>query len=501
MLTRLRVSGFKNLVDVDVRFGPFTCIAGANGAGKSNLFDAIQFLAAITTDSLHDAALSVRDETGTSADIRGLFHRVGITYDEKISFDVEMIVPDTATDDLGQGGKASITFLNYVLEIGFRPSLGRLQLAGLEILREELKHINLGDASKHLLFPHSASWQKSAISGRRGKPFISTVDDDSVGSRVIELHQDGRSGRALRRSASNLPRTVLSTATAVEAPTALAARREMQSCRLLQLEPSALRRPDNFNDPVAIGSNGSHMPSTLYHLAGSRSDFAVDGVEDSGAVYSRLANRLSQLIDDVMQIDVDRDDKRELLTLHVTGRDGTTHSARALSDGTLRFLALAALQADPSVRGVICLEEPENGIHPDRIPAMLRLLQDIPTDVEDVIDEANPLRQVIINTHSPSVVAEVPDDSLMLAEPREMIRDGVRFKRVQFCCLANTWRSKDAASEVATKGKLDSYLNPITHSYFGNGRPIDVAEAPRKRVADRDDFREESLIPATSLSE
>ncbi len=27
MLTRLRISGFKNLVDVDIRFGPFTCIA------------------------------------------------------------------------------------------------------------------------------------------------------------------------------------------------------------------------------------------------------------------------------------------------------------------------------------------------------------------------------------------------------------------------------------------------------------------------------------------
>lgn len=29
MLTRLQVRGFKNLVDVDVRFGPFTCIAGS----------------------------------------------------------------------------------------------------------------------------------------------------------------------------------------------------------------------------------------------------------------------------------------------------------------------------------------------------------------------------------------------------------------------------------------------------------------------------------------
>lgn len=48
MLTRLTVNGFKNLIGVDVRFGPFTCIAGANGVGKSNLFDAIRFLSALS---------------------------------------------------------------------------------------------------------------------------------------------------------------------------------------------------------------------------------------------------------------------------------------------------------------------------------------------------------------------------------------------------------------------------------------------------------------------
>ena len=64
MLTRLKVSGFKNLVNVDVRFGPFTCIAGANGVGKSNLFDAIRFLSALADKPLVEAALSVRDEGG-----------------------------------------------------------------------------------------------------------------------------------------------------------------------------------------------------------------------------------------------------------------------------------------------------------------------------------------------------------------------------------------------------------------------------------------------------
>ena len=77
MLTRLKVSGFKNLVDIDVHFGPFTCVAGANGVGKSNLFDAIRFLKALASKPLTEAAAMVRDELGRSSDFRGIFHRVG----------------------------------------------------------------------------------------------------------------------------------------------------------------------------------------------------------------------------------------------------------------------------------------------------------------------------------------------------------------------------------------------------------------------------------------
>ena len=101
MLTRLRVFGFKNLVDVDISFGPFTCIAGANGVGKSNLLDAILFLSALADRPLLDAALSVRDQGGKTGDIRGLFHHVGDHFDEEMRFDAEMIIPETGADDLG----------------------------------------------------------------------------------------------------------------------------------------------------------------------------------------------------------------------------------------------------------------------------------------------------------------------------------------------------------------------------------------------------------------
>lgn len=74
MLTRLQVKGFKNLVDVDVRFGPFTCIAGGNGVGKSNLFDAILFLGDLTEKSLLEAATGVRGES-RGADALRVFSR------------------------------------------------------------------------------------------------------------------------------------------------------------------------------------------------------------------------------------------------------------------------------------------------------------------------------------------------------------------------------------------------------------------------------------------
>src|SRR5436190_8699556 len=124
MLTRLKVDGFKNLVNVDVRFGPFTCIAGANGVGKSNLFDAITFLSALADRPLMDAALLVRDEGRRTTDVRGLFFRTGPHYSEEMTFQAEMIVPAVGPDNLGQEATASSTFLRYTVRLAHRTGDG-----------------------------------------------------------------------------------------------------------------------------------------------------------------------------------------------------------------------------------------------------------------------------------------------------------------------------------------------------------------------------------------
>jgi predicted ATPase len=256
----------------------------------------------------------------------------------------------------------------------------------------------------------------------------------------------------------------------------------MQSWQLLQLEPSALRKPDEFSAPTKLGSNGSHLAATVFRLASQESN---PKHSQNPAVYAQIANRLSELVDDVYSISVDRDERRELLTLEVTGKDKTPHAARALSDGTLRFLALAVLAQDPQAQGVLCLEEPENGIHPARIPAIIRLLQDIATDPQEPVGPDNPLRQVIVNTHSPLVVQQVSEDTLLVAETKEIFHENTRVNSACFSCLPDTWRTKKTPEQpICPKGKLLEYLNPIPLTEYHDEVP-EVSKIVRRKIPRR----------------
>jgi predicted ATPase len=500
MLIRLKVHGFKNLANVDVSFGPFTCIAGANGVGKSNLFDAITFLSALADRPLMEAAKSVRDEHNRTTDIRSLFLKLGTKHVNEMSFEAEMLVPKTGQDDLGQNAKAGITFLRYSLILRYRHDEDLPSKDRLEIIKEELKHINVTDALKHLSFPHKVPWRKAVLLGRRIAPFLSTEGNES--NRKIKLHQDGRSGVPREYLAAHLPRTVLSSTNAIESPTALIARREMQSWRLLQLEPSSLRNSDSFNAPTHVGIDGSHLASTLHHLSRMETSNG-DSPKKCPTVFVKVANQLSTLVEDVHEVRVDEDRQRELLTLLVVDRNKNLHAARALSDGTLRFLALSILEFDPDAQGLLCFEEPENGIHPERIGSMLTLLKDLTVDVDEPVGQDNPLRQVIVNTHSPGVVGLVEDNDLLVAHRKEVIVDGNRTQAVAFSWLSETWRAKEFPDiSTVSRGILGAYLNP--HSFTEtNEQPQTKINKDKpikhRRVKDRKDLQ--PLFPSMKNNE
>jgi predicted ATPase len=453
VLTRFKVTGFKNLVETEVRFGPFTCIAGYNGVGKSNLFDAIRFLALLADHSFVEAAGEIRG----GEDPARLFTAGGTGL---MTFECDLIVPKRGKDDFHQSAEASHTFLTYRLELELMREAAQERI---ELRREELKYVPFGEARRRLGFRPSKEWLNSAIvKSKRTSAYIDTRDEGR--GRLIRLSADKMrddlkskrgGGRPTDFLASTLPRTVLSAANhAEEARTAVLVRTEMRSWRLLQLEPSSLRVSDEFHAPSSLTAEGQHLPATLHRLASG---------PDGDRVLAEISNRLAQLVDGVRDVRVVRDDTRRALQLVLTDTTGQEFPAAALSDGTLRFIALSVLEQDPEATGVFCLEEPENGIHPERMGVMVKLLKEMVTDHGEPIGDGNRLQQVIISTHSPVVVAQTDPEDLLFADHRDPpgMRAGSQRALVLRPCQ-DTWRINSETTKTAvSKGTLIDYLGSI----------------------------------------
>jgi predicted ATPase len=85
-------------------------------------------------------------------------------------------------------------------------------------------------------------------------------------------------------------------------------------------------------------------------------------------------------------------------------------SATRLSDGTLRYLCLLAILCHPELPPLVCIEEPEIGLHPDILPAVAKLLV-----------EASQRMQLIVTTHSDALVDALTDtpEAVVVCEKHE----------------------------------------------------------------------------------
>ena len=460
MLTRIEADGFKNLDDFSLDLGPYTCIAGVNGVGKSNIFDAIRFLSLLTDHTINQSALLIRSSEQDTGEIGDLFFAANGAAADRIRLAAEMIVDRRVVDDFGRPGEPSSTFLRY--EVEFRrepPSPSAGPYGGLVLEREDLNYIPSGKAASKLRFPHNKQRFRSdaVYNKRRGAGYISTTEG------TIAVHQDGgSSGRARPAApAEHAPRTIIGTENTAATPTILAARREMQRWRILALEPSAMRRPDRFTDEPGITADGGRIPVTLHHLASRTSQ--CKGLNDPHEdILRRIANTLSRLAP-VRAVRAVSDDVRQLYSLELEERGGVRLRANSISDGTLRFLALAAI-SETADAGVYCMEEPENGIHPERLAAMNQLLHDIAVDPDEAVAEDNPLRQVIVATHSPYFVQLQNKEEIVLAKnPAVRSPAGAAVWPLKCYPMQGTWRDRPerpGAADGVGKLELQSYLTP-----------------------------------------
>ena len=195
-------------------------------------------------------------------------------------------------------------------------------------------------------------------------------------------------------------------------------------------------------------SFGRNTPPRLPQRADVPNDFLAEDGMNLGMVLNRFKedpkaknqfmNALGQLYDGVEDFGV----KIVAGTVQVILQEGNiTMPATRLSDGTLRYLCLLAILCHPTPPPLVCLEEPELGLHPDILPGFADLLR-----------EASERCQLIVTTHSDTLVDALTDipESVVVCEKE---KGQTRMKRLDKEELSH-WLEKYRLGELWSSGEL-----------------------------------------------
>ena len=195
-------------------------------------------------------------------------------------------------------------------------------------------------------------------------------------------------------------------------------------------------------------SLGRLTPPRLYQQINLPNDFLSENCSNLGPVLSQLIEEpiaKAKLLDALKELYADISDigfsiKSGEMQVNLQEGDITIPATR-LSDGTLRYLCLLAILLHPNPPPLICIEEPELGLHPDILPT-----------IADLLVEASERCQLVVTTHSEVLVDALTDtpESIVVCEKHQ---GQTTMRRLDKDDLAK-WLEKYRLGELWTSGEL-----------------------------------------------
>jgi predicted ATPase len=180
------------------------------------------------------------------------------------------------------------------------------------------------------------------------------------------------------------------------------------------------------------------LPNDILEPDASNLGLVLNRLRREPAVKQKLLKALRALYDGIDDYDV----HIEGGTVQVFFQEGRfTVPATRLSDGTLRYLCLLAILCHPTPPPLICIEEPELGLHPDVLPTLA-----------DLMKEASDRCQLIVTTHSDVLVDAMTDqpESVLVAEKNDL---GTTLTRLNAEKL-KPWLEKYRLGQLWTRGEI-----------------------------------------------
>ena len=349
MLKKLTVRKFRSLDDVTVELPQLSVLFGTNAAGKSNLLEAIQALSWIGNErTLADAFSPLRGYPFETFHF-GAGGWPALFHDGAASFTLEA---DVSTHGGG----------NYRYRV--QPEMD-FTSGELRIKDEYLTQLTRAGRERKNVTAAIERHGNSLRIRRKGKPGPPRQE-------TLRLNHALLSDRSLAGDGY---------------PWLEEVRNELGNWRTYYLEPrTAMRMQQSPTDVFDIGVHGEFIASFLYKIRAQSPNH-----------FDAVGRALRSIVPGIDALHVQLNEQQGTLDLWIQQSEAT-YSARVISEGTLRVIALCAIVVNPWGGSLVALEEPENGVHPRRLELIARLLASL------ALDQG---RQVIVTTHSPLLCSAI----------------------------------------------------------------------------------------------
>jgi predicted ATPase len=343
-LKSIKIKNYKALQNVHLTNVPnFMVVVGANGTGKSTLFDVFGFL----RDALQGNVRQALDARGRFKEVVTRGHE-----SEPIEIELQITFPIAGKERL-------VTYHLEVGEAGGRPVVIR------EFLR--YKRARYGAPYYFLDF-------------RNGRGFAITNEEDySKPDEQLEREEQGL------ESPDILAVKGLGQFERFKAASAL--RQLLENWVVSDFHINAARgRKDASGVVEHLSVSGDNLPLVAQFL-----------YENHRAAFDEILKRMKQRVPGISSVSPELTQDGYLILRFQDGSFKTPFLDRYVSDGTIKMFAYLVLLHDPKPHPLLCIEEPENQLYPS-------LMDDL---AEEFRDYARRGGQVMVSTHSPDLLNAV----------------------------------------------------------------------------------------------
>ena len=350
MIDTLAISGYRSIRELVLPLSSLTVITGKNGAGKSNLYRALKLISSIASEN---AIASIAKEGGITS-IAWAGPENGGKRQQKLG---ERLTGTVRKDSVAIKLGFASSELSYAIDFGLPIPSSSAFSHDPEIKTETIWY--------------GAVARPSTIEVKRNRGVITVGSGSSTQLLPIEL--------------ANWE-SILSELDFQSSPEASKLSHQLEGWR--------------FYDHIRTDSDS---PARKLQVGSRTFQLAADGSNLASAVQTILElSPVTQFADAICQafpgasVSVTAEENGLFaLKFHQPGILRPL-SATELSDGTLKFIALAAALLSPRPGEFIVLNEPENSLHAELIPALAEL-----------IIAANEHSQILVVTHSTALAEEL----------------------------------------------------------------------------------------------